>query len=191
MSRVSAGVSELTRRRPARRISGQEISAGVGLRSLRCSLGSAIKDVELGVEYRRVAAGIMSAMLFLAALVSITTWSSERLRQSFAEIHRHTASASGLPKAEKTQTAPPPASCKTGVSYNQGRQEAASLRATKVGNVAAALRAADLASAKPLVVRSRTRRAVGHLVAPLTARHRPRLPACAPPAPKEAWLLRL
>ncbi len=170
MSRVSAGAGELTRRRPARRIGGQEISAGVGLRSLRCSLGSAIKDVELGVEYRRVAAGIMSAMLFLAAA---TTWSSERFRQSFAEIHRHTASASGLPKAEKTQTAPPPAPCKTGASFNQGRQEAASLRTTKVGNVAAALRAADLASAKPLVVRSRTRRAVGHPAAPLTARHRP------------------
>ncbi len=57
MLRVSAGVSELTRRRPARRISGQEISAGVGLRSLRCSLGSTIKDVELGVEYQQVAAG--------------------------------------------------------------------------------------------------------------------------------------
>jgi hypothetical protein len=71
MSRVLAGVSELTRRRPARRISGQEIPAGVRLRSLRCSLGSAIKDVELGVEYRRAAAGILSAMLFLAALVSI------------------------------------------------------------------------------------------------------------------------
>ncbi len=55
MSRVSAGVSELTRRRPARRRPGDP--AGVGLRSLRCSLGSAIKDVELGVEYRRVAAG--------------------------------------------------------------------------------------------------------------------------------------
>ncbi len=136
MSRVSAGVSELTRRRPARRISGQEIPAGVGLRSLRRSLGSAIKDVELGV---------LSAMLFLAAA---TTWSLERFRQSFAEIHRHTASASGLPKAEKTQKAPPPASCKTGAGYNQGRHEAVSLCATKVGNVAAALHAADLASAK-------------------------------------------
>jgi hypothetical protein len=71
MSRVPAGVSELTRRRPARRISGQVIPAGVGLRSLRCSLGSAIKDVELGVVYRRVAAGVVSAVLFLAALVSI------------------------------------------------------------------------------------------------------------------------
>ncbi len=114
--------------------------------------------------------GVLSAMLFLAAA---TTWSSERFRQSFAEIHRHTASASGLPKAEKTQTAPPPASCETGASFNQGRQEAASLRATKVGNLAAALHAADLASAKPLVVRSRTRRAVGRPAAPLTARHRP------------------
>ncbi len=131
MSRVSAGAGELTRSRPARRISGQEIPAGVGLRSLRCSLGSTIKDVELGVEYRRVAAGILSAVLFLAALVSITTWSSERFRQSFAEIRRHTASASGLLKAEKTQTAPPPAPCETGASYNQGRQATASLRATK------------------------------------------------------------
>jgi hypothetical protein len=68
---VPAGACELTRRRSARRISGQEIPAGVGLRSLRCSLGSAIKDVELGVVYRRVAAGILSAVLFLAALVSI------------------------------------------------------------------------------------------------------------------------
>jgi hypothetical protein len=166
MSRVSAGASELTRRRPARRIGGPEIPAGVGLRSLRCSLGSAIKDVELGVEYRRAAAGILSAMLFLAAA---TTWSSERLRQSFAEIHRHAASASGLPEAEKTQTAPPPASCETGVSYNQGRQEAASLRATNVGNVAAALRAADLRPRR----QPWTRRAVGHPAAPLTARHRP------------------
>jgi hypothetical protein len=145
ISRVLAGASELTRRRPARRISGQEIPAGVRLRSLRCSLGSAIKDVELGVEYRRAAAGILSAMLFLAAA---TAWSSERFRQSFAEIHRHAASASGLPKAEKTQTALPPATCETGASYNQGRQEAASLSATNVGNVAAALHAADLASAK-------------------------------------------
>jgi hypothetical protein len=38
-----------------------------------------------------------------------------------------------------------------------------------------------------------SRRAVGHPAAPLTARHRPWLPACAPPAPKmrEAWLRRL
>ena len=33
--------------------------------------GSTIKDIELGVTYQRVAAGILSAMLFLAALVSI------------------------------------------------------------------------------------------------------------------------
>jgi hypothetical protein len=41
-----------------------------------------------------------------------------------------------------------PASCETGASYNQGRRATASLRATNVGNVAAALHAADLASAK-------------------------------------------
>jgi hypothetical protein len=29
------------------------------------------EDIKLGVEYQRVAAGILSAMLFLAALVSI------------------------------------------------------------------------------------------------------------------------
>ncbi len=33
--------------------------------------GSTIEDIELGVAYQRVAAGILSAMLFLAALVSI------------------------------------------------------------------------------------------------------------------------
>jgi len=33
--------------------------------------GSTVEDIKLGVEYQRVAAGILSAMLFLAALVSI------------------------------------------------------------------------------------------------------------------------
>jgi hypothetical protein len=69
-------------------------------------------------------------------------------QRGFAEIRRHTTSTFGLPRAEKTQTAPQPASCETGVSYNQGRQEAASLRATNVGNLAAALHAVDLAPAK-------------------------------------------
>jgi len=33
--------------------------------------GSTLEEIKLGVEYQRVAAGILSAMLFLAALVSI------------------------------------------------------------------------------------------------------------------------
>jgi len=149
MSRVPAGACELTRRRSARRIGGQGIPAGVRLRSLRCSLGSTVKDVELGVVYRRVAAGILSAVLFLAALVSIGY--CMELGGVQTKLCRNPPTRGvrvGSPKSGKTQTAPPPASCETGASFNQVRQVAASLRATNVGNVAAALRAADLASAK-------------------------------------------
>jgi hypothetical protein len=181
MSRVPAGASELTRRGPARRISGQEVPAGVRLRSLRCSLGSTIKDVELGVAYQRVAAGMLSAMLFLAALVSIGYHMELGAVQT--KLCRNPPSHGVHVWSPKSGKDTDSALIRSLRNWRQLQSRAPGNRAhyaqqRAVCKVVAALHAADLASAKTLVLQPRTRRticasrqAVGRPAAPLTARH--------------------
>ncbi len=181
MSRVPAGASELTRRRPARRISGQEIPAGVWLRSLRCSLGSTIKDIELGMEYLRAAAGILSAMLFLAALVSIGY---------YMELGAVQTKLCRNPPTHGVHVWSPKSGKDTDSASTRSLQNWRQLQSRAPGNRLITRNKGLLAMLPPHYMRQiwhprrqvqprtrrticASRRAVGHPVAPLTARHRP------------------